>query len=52
MIAKVKSTTVPEALRPRYEEIITLTDAICQEKRLYIHLVLSFFFSTRARHPI
>jgi hypothetical protein len=32
MTAKLKPLSVPDAMRPRYEEIITLTDAMCQEK--------------------
>jgi hypothetical protein len=32
MPAKSKSISVPEAMQPRYQEIVALTDALCQEK--------------------
>ena len=31
MSPKSKNLSVPEALRPRYEEIVALTDALCRE---------------------
>jgi hypothetical protein len=32
MPAKSKSLSVPEAMRPRYQEIVALIDVLCQEK--------------------
>ena len=32
MPPKTKSLSVPETMRPRYEEITALTDALCREK--------------------
>ncbi len=32
MPAKSKSLSVPEAMQPRYQEIVAMTDALCQEK--------------------
>ncbi len=32
MPVKSKSMSVPEAILPRYQEIIALTDGLCQEK--------------------
>lgn len=32
MPPKSKSLSVPEAIRPRYEEIVALTDALCSER--------------------
>lgn len=32
MPAKSKSLSVPEAMQPRYQEIVALTDVLCQEK--------------------
>ncbi len=31
MARKTKSETVPEAMKPRYDEIVALTDAFCEE---------------------